>query len=283
MNDRYRNSKEADEEEDSVDPKWRGEGNPCNITERNGKSGVAITYVRPSLCFYPIPIPDVIELENYKRNPYEIIPGHATGITLRTKNKAILYNLGAIISAAKMQYIIMGDWQLNPEELALIGWLNTINVHVIATDEITCRQKNRNTEGSVIDYAVVSNWVMPKVKHIRVTDDADFSPHKYVEMVIGFKGATISETRAKKPRSFPDDRPIGPANNYGRPANDNEHVTLEQHARRVMEFIETNLIHVFLSITSRGKMGPPHTEGGAMGWCLKMSRMAIWTNQIRGM
>ena len=137
-----------------------------------------MTYVRPSLCIYPIPIPDVIELENHKRNPYEIIPGHVTGMVVKgwkneaimminvyldchdkfgTKNKSILYSLGIIISTAKLLYIIMGDWQLNSEEPSTVGWLNTIDGYVIATDEITCMQKNRNTDGSVIDYAVVSN------------------------------------------------------------------------------------------------------------------------------
>ena len=82
------------------------------------------------------------------------------------KNKAIMYNLGIIIAAAKMPYILMGDWQLTPEELASVDWLNTIDVYIVAPDEVTCMLKNRNTSGSIIDYAVVSNWLVPIVKYI---------------------------------------------------------------------------------------------------------------------
>ena len=76
-----------------------------------------------------------------------------------TKNRAILYYVGLLVNAMKVSYIIMGDWQLTPQELASVGWLNTIDGYVIATEEVTCLMKNKNTQGSVIDFAVVSNWI----------------------------------------------------------------------------------------------------------------------------
>ena len=56
-------------------------------------------------------------------------------------------------------------------------WLETINGYVIATSEPTCKQNGRNTKGSILDYAVVSNWIVPVVNHIRVVDGPfkDFS------------------------------------------------------------------------------------------------------------
>ena len=110
---------------------------------------------------------------------------------------------------------------------------------------------------------------MPKIKHIRVTDDAAFSPRKYVEMSIDFKGVTITETRASKPRSFSVEQPVGPASNYTRPDDSAIPVTLDQHARRVTELVETNLIHAYHVDHIKSEDGSSPYAGRAKGLVLE--------------
>ena len=43
-------------------------------------------------------------------------------------------------------------------------------------------------------------------------DEIAFSPHKYVEMAIDFKGARVEEWQAVTPKDFPLEKPIGPPN-----------------------------------------------------------------------
>ena len=268
LNGSYRN-KDNDKGEDMCDPKWRAEGSPANIITDDGKSAGVLTFTRPSYRIYPIPLPDPLCDPRHKRNPFDIYPGHVTGMIMQgsegrdlllinvymdchskfgTKNRAILYSIGMIVNALKIPYVIMGDWQLTPQELASIGWLNTIDGYVIATEEVTCLMKNRNTEGSIIDYAVVSGWIAPRVKYIRVTDDAEFAPHKYVEMRITFKGMRIQELRANKTKGFPEERPVGPPNRnrWGdNSVNEHSEMHLDDHADWVMARIEENLVQVF--------------------------------------
>ena len=162
----------------------------------------------------PIPLPAGIVTDDLTRNPYEIVPGHLTGLIINgdnkhkiivfsiyldchdkhgDKNEAIRYTLGLIISSMNMPFVIMGDWQYTPEQLAETGWLEIIDGYIVAPDEPTCKQSGRKTDGSIIDYAVVSNWVAPKVVYIRVLDDMAFNLHKMVEMGVNFKAMVISE------------------------------------------------------------------------------------------
>ena len=127
------------------------------------------------------------------------------------ENMAILMLIGLTVSHNKLPFVI-GDWPLTPQGLAAMSWLHTIDGYIVATDEVTCFQEGRNTEGSVIDYAVVSNLMAPMVDYIRVLDDWAYRPHKYVELMLKIEPDSICEWQVWEPRSFPDERPIGPHN-----------------------------------------------------------------------
>ena len=99
------------------------------------------------------------------------------------ENMAILMLIGLTVSHNKLPFVMIGDWPLTPQGLAAMGWLHTIVGYIVATDEVTCFQEGRNTEGSVIDYAVVSNLMALMVDYIRVLDDWACRPHKYVELL----------------------------------------------------------------------------------------------------
>ena len=213
------------------DRPWRAEGTPSIVTDRDGLSGGAMIYTKPMHTICPIPIPDGMETPDGTRNPYEIIEGRLTGMIMHGRdqksimifsvymecgdinshtNSMIRYTLGLLIASTNLPYIIMGDWQANPQTLSELRWLETIEGYIIAPDEPTCMQEGRNTDGSIIDYAVVSNWVVPRVRYIRVLQEYAFKPHKYVEMEVDFNCAVIEELQADKPHDFPIERPIGP-------------------------------------------------------------------------
>jgi len=273
------------------DTPWRAEGTPSNITDNGGLSGGAMIYTKPAHKICPIPTPEGMDMPDSTRNPYDIIEGRLTGMIIHGRggksimifsvymecgdknskvNCMIRYTLGLLIASTNLPYVIMGDWQVNPHELAELGWLETIEGYVVAPDEPTCKQEGRNTEGSIIDYAVVSNWVAPRIRHIRVLHDYAYNPHKYVELEMDYSCAVIEELQASKPNDFPTERPIGPCNEIKieipssvEPAN------LDQHAEAVMDKLDHELLNVMHLEHTMDEHGKSPYIGRKRGMVLK--------------
>ena len=65
---------------------------------------------------------------------------------LGTKNRAIMMMAGVTIEYLAIPYIMGGDWNLTPNELADTEWLDTIDGHIAAPTEPTCK-RNRKSSG----------------------------------------------------------------------------------------------------------------------------------------
>ena len=140
------------------DPTWRAEGSPSLVTDKQGLSSGVMLYTRPAIDICPVKLPEGMEIDSTMRNPYDLIPGHLTGMIINgwvksrfmqfsiyldgnsktgAKNRAILMLIGLIVAHNQLPFIITGDWNLTPEELASMGWLHTIGGYIIATDDPT--------------------------------------------------------------------------------------------------------------------------------------------------
>ena len=74
------------------------------------------------------------------------------GIKASGLNQWLLEALAAFCLALDGPWIVMGDWNMEPAELAQAGWLDVVGGKVFSTTTVTCA----GGAGSLIDYFVVS-------------------------------------------------------------------------------------------------------------------------------
>ena len=68
-------------------------------------------------------------------------------------NPGLLSNLAVFVQELRLPWIIVGDWNCSPEELASSGFLSMIKGRLVTPGEAT------TTQGSEIDYAVASETI----------------------------------------------------------------------------------------------------------------------------
>ena len=85
--------------------------------------------------------------------------------------------LGNLTRSIKGSWIIVGDWNLNPESMAASGFPSFTKGTIVHTGETTCRQGR----GTNIDYAVVHHEMADAVK-VEVVDDVPWGPHKGIKI-----------------------------------------------------------------------------------------------------
>ena len=137
-------------------PRWKCEGTPSVEGPNAGNSGgtAIATKIHVGMTTPKIPGGD----DSVNDNPYEVVPGHMSAAVIngwvrvrflavcmymdvndkfKIKNMAILLALGMLIAANGLPYVIMGDWNNTSQELASIGWLETVDGYIIAHDTPT--------------------------------------------------------------------------------------------------------------------------------------------------
>ena len=201
-----------------------------------------------------------------KRNSYEIIPGRLTAVIVNswfgTKllvlnvyldtndgggpiNRAILMMMGIVIESNGLPYVIAGDMNMSPEELAKTGWVESVRGKIVCTQEPTCRPTPQH-EGSVIDYFVISEWLTPLVQSVEVVRSDTYRPHCAVELTLGVGVKQIYEYRVSRPLSFPEERPILARGKPTLQWDDTPYfLELEDHAKWWMARMEDELIGIF--------------------------------------
>ena len=70
-------------------------------------------------------------------------------------------------------WIAMGDWNMEPTELAQAGWVDLLGGKVVAPDTVTCACG----AGSLINYFVVSAAIAHLVQQVQVIDESPTTPH----------------------------------------------------------------------------------------------------------
>ena len=94
-----------------------------------------------------------------------------------------------------MPWIIVGDWNCSPEELASSGFLSMIKGRLVAPGQAT------TTQGSEIDYAVASEAIAACTQ-VEVDWDVPFKPHAAIKYKVHKKGACLPVPQA--PRFAPE-------------------------------------------------------------------------------
>ena len=80
-------------------------------------------------------------------------------------------------------WIAMGDWNMEPTELARSGWVDLVGGKVVAPDSVTCA----GGTGSTIDYFVVSAAMAQLVQQVQVLDESPTTPHWPVRLTLTAK------------------------------------------------------------------------------------------------
>eukprot|EP00439_Symbiodinium_sp_Y106_P016431 s7416_g2.t1 len=110
-------------------------------------------------------------------------------------NPGLLSNLAVFVQELRMPWIIVGDWNCSPEELASSGFLSMIKGRLVTPGQATTNQ------GSEIDYAVASEAIAACTQ-VEVDWDVPFKPHAAIKYKVHKKGASIPVPQA--PRFAPE-------------------------------------------------------------------------------
>ncbi|CAK8991484.1 unnamed protein product, partial [Durusdinium trenchii] len=85
-------------------------------------------------------------------------------------NRQVLTEVGALILTLNIPYIVMGDFNCEPEELLETTWLRRIKGNILATPDATI------SSGSVLDYAILSHSLWGRME-LEVQHDVPWGPH----------------------------------------------------------------------------------------------------------
>ena len=180
-------------DDEDVRQQWRAEGTPSIKSPNGGTPAGTMICTHPNVDVSPIPVIDGDGRD--KNSPYEVANGHASALVFNgwsvsrlvvasvymdgnaikkrkdrtvdigVKNRAILFVVGAIIAQMSMPYVLMGDWNMEPDQLAQTGFLDQVGGYVVSPNEPTCWCGD-NEKGSTIDYAVVGNSIVGYVQAV---------------------------------------------------------------------------------------------------------------------
>ena len=95
-------------------------------------------------------------------------------IGFQDNNLLKLGQIGALIDMLDLPFIVVGDWNQPPAELAAVGWLHDKSICILPPAELehTCTNGHR-----VIDYMVCSPLARRLVKYFGIDSLASWSPH----------------------------------------------------------------------------------------------------------
>ena len=110
-------------------------------------------------------------------------------------NPGLLSQLAVFVQELRVPWIIVGDWNCSPEELASSGFLSMIKGRLVAPGQAT------TTQGSEIDYAVASEAIAACTQ-VEVDWDVPFKPHAAIKYKVHKKGACLPVPQA--PRFAPE-------------------------------------------------------------------------------
>ena len=106
-------------------------------------------------------------------------------------NLAILEALAGALEALRRPWIIVGNWNLTPQELADTGWLERGGGYVVATCLPTCNAK-------VYDYFIVAQELRHAIVGVQRLADVGGFPHTAVRLVMA-QGARRQLVRRGRP------------------------------------------------------------------------------------
>ena len=119
-------------------------------------------------------------------------------------NPGLLAQIAVFVQELRIPWIMVGDWNCTPEELASAGFLAMVKGRLVVPAQET------TTQGSEIDYAVASE-VIAAINHVEVDWDVPFRPHAAVRYSVHKGGATMPVPQAPRFGAEPGDNQDAPS------------------------------------------------------------------------
>jgi ribonuclease HI len=130
---------------------------------------------------------------------------HSEGLTDR--NLALLYAAGDAVIAHGGPWVLAGDFNMTPEELAVADtWLRRVGGRVFAPALPTCRSSGG---GRAIDFFIVDQRIAHAVESVWTDLSMEASPHSAVILRLRSSATTELVKMLRTPCRFPTVRPIG--------------------------------------------------------------------------
>ena len=198
--------------------KWSVSINPCAITGNGGKSaGTAVatrTHIGMSL---PSAVQATSHLHAKGRFSMKRISAitkgglHSgsiylkDGVGVRSKvNIELLDAVAHTLDNITGPWIIGGDWNCSPEDLAATGWVQRVGGVIKAPAGPTC---NDNT----YDFFVVSKSIADDVNSVHLIGDAGLSPHHPVRLIMRGIMRNVMVRQHNPPCLYPPPSPTAPS------------------------------------------------------------------------
>ena len=136
------------------------------------------------------------------------------GVGMNDFNWTILRHLAVELRTMQRPFVIGGDFQQSPAELAAAGALEIFG----GIEVVAARTSGEGGAGtcctrglwSNIDFFIVSRELAPNIGECELVLDAAFRPHRPVSLTIRKGGHLPLERMLAAPRAFPLERPCGP-------------------------------------------------------------------------
>ena len=118
-------------------------------------------------------------------------------------NLAILDELAGCLNVLQGPWVVGGDFNMTPEELAGTGFLSLVDGIIHAPADFTCGLKT-------YDYFIVSRHLSPAVAAVHAVAGSEFGPHTPVRLLLRAAPRTMRLRTMAKPRGFAAHLPFGP-------------------------------------------------------------------------
>ena len=171
-----------DQEQVARNSGWRTAIEPCNITEKNGRSaGVAVACrnhvgARKSV---RTTLPKELRGRFTMNHFGAVCKGgihfgscylHSKIGVMAAKNQSLLHMLAAVLATVQGPWIIGGDWNCTPDELTQTGWLRLVG-------GVRCAPRAASCGDRLLDFFVVAEKVHHAVKMVCNVGDSLCTPH----------------------------------------------------------------------------------------------------------
>ena len=161
------------------------------------------------------------------------------GVGMNETNWAVIRHLAVELGAMGRPFVIGGDWQQSPDEMAAEGVFD-----ILRGVEVVCAEGSAGTcctrgTWATLDWFLISRELSSKVVSCSLVLDAALRPHRPVALRLRRGGALPLERVLAAPRTFPSSRPIGAACELEVPWNMDTNVTTEKQINeRVAEWFD---------------------------------------------
>lgn len=117
-------------------------------------------------------------------------------------NIDMIKKLNELRDGGRKHQIIIGDFNIPPEEWHSSGWLELLGVEVIALGkEVTCRTTSGTSQ---IDYLLVSYDIVQLISNFRIIYAVAWWPHFGIEFEVNRRAEHIKVLKRMKPLPLPD-------------------------------------------------------------------------------